>query len=317
MTRSSRLARNGFVAAVALLVTCAPRPALGQPVVDPTKAEFSPSIDHGTTLADGTPVLDHYELELYLSGGTQPFQKLSLGKPAPELDGTIRVGLTGLPIAWPVAGATYVAAIAAVGAGGIARSGFTNTFVFSTACSFAVSPASQNVSAAGGTHSVTVTAGAGCGWTAASNAAWITVIAGSSGTGNGTVSYSVAANTSATARTGTLTVTGRTVTVTQAGACSVTVSPTSQTATAKGGPYSVTVTTGTGCGWSATSNDAWITVAVGSTGTGSGGVTYTVADNRSSTTFRTGTLTVAGQTVTVMQKAPSAPRPPRSLIIVK
>ena len=42
--------------------------------------------------------------------------------------------------------------------------------------------------------SVTVTAGAGCAWTATSNAAWISITAGGSGTGNGTVSYSVAAN---------------------------------------------------------------------------------------------------------------------------
>ena len=84
-------------------------------------------------------------------------------------------------------------------------------------CSFSISPTSASVAAAGGTGTVSVTASAGCSWTAASNAAFITVTGGASGTGSGTVSYSVAANTATTSRTGTLTIAGQTFTVTQAG----------------------------------------------------------------------------------------------------
>jgi hypothetical protein len=62
-----------------------------------------------------------------------------------------------------------------------------------------------------------VTTAAGCAWTAASNASWLTVTSGASGSGNGTVSYSVAVNTSTSARNGTLTVAGQPVTVSQAG----------------------------------------------------------------------------------------------------
>lgn len=62
-----------------------------------------------------------------------------------------------------------------------------------------------------------MTAGAGCAWTAASNASFITVTGGASGSGNGTVSYSVAANTGTASRNGTLTIAGQTFTVTQAG----------------------------------------------------------------------------------------------------
>ena len=36
-----------------------------------------------------------------------------------------------------------------------------------------------------------MTAGAGCAWTATSNASWITINSGSSGTGNGSVGYTV------------------------------------------------------------------------------------------------------------------------------
>ena len=45
---------------------------------------------------------------------------------------------------------------------------------------------------------------------------------------------------------------------------------------------------------------AWITVTSGSSGTGNGTVSYTVAAN-TSTTSRTGTLTIAGLTATVTQ----------------
>ncbi|HEX8635567.1 MAG TPA: M36 family metallopeptidase [Pyrinomonadaceae bacterium] len=84
-------------------------------------------------------------------------------------------------------------------------------------CSFSISPTSASQPAAGGTGSVSVTAGAGCNWSAVSNATFITITAGASGTGSGTVSYSVAGNTSTASRTGTLTIAGQTFTVTQAG----------------------------------------------------------------------------------------------------
>ena len=84
-------------------------------------------------------------------------------------------------------------------------------------CSFSISPTSASVAAGGATGSVSVTAGAGCNWTAMSNAAFITITAGASGTGSGTVSYSVASNASTASRTGTLTIAGQTFTVTQAG----------------------------------------------------------------------------------------------------
>ncbi len=84
-------------------------------------------------------------------------------------------------------------------------------------CSYSINPTSASQPAAGGTGSVTVTAGVGCAWTAVSNATFITVTSGSSGSGNGTVNYSVAAN-SGSSRTGTMTIAGQTFTVTQAAA---------------------------------------------------------------------------------------------------
>ncbi len=88
------------------------------------------------------------------------------------------------------------------------------TWTVPAPCTYSISPSSQSFTSSGGSGTVSVTAGAGCSWTAVSNAGWITVTAGASGSGNGTVSYSVTANAGA-ARSGTITIAGQTFTVTQ------------------------------------------------------------------------------------------------------
>jgi len=86
-----------------------------------------------------------------------------------------------------------------------------------SACAYSLPSSSRSFRSSARTGSVSITAGDGCSWTAASNAGWITVISGSSGSGNGTTSYSVSANSSSSSRTGTLTIAGQTFTVNQAG----------------------------------------------------------------------------------------------------
>jgi len=168
-------------------------------------------------------------------------------------------------------------------------------------CSYSISPTQQSFPASGGTGSVSVTAGAGCGWTASSNVAWVTVTSGASGTGNGTVGYSVAGNTSLS-RTGTMTIAGQTFTVTQATpGCSYTISPTQHSFAATGGTGSVNVTANTGCGWTASSNAAWVTITGGTSGSGNGAVNYSVAANAGAA--RAATLTIAGQAFAVSQDA--------------
>lgn len=54
-----------------------------------------------------------------------------------------------------------------------------------------------------------------------------------------------------------------------------------------------------GCDWTAVSNDAWITVTSGASGSGAGTVGYDVAENLGAA--RVGTITVAGYTHTVYQ----------------
>ncbi|MGH9838881.1 MAG: S8 family serine peptidase [Blastocatellia bacterium] len=162
-----------------------------------------------------------------------------------------------------------------------------------------ISPTSQNFVSGGGTGAVNVTAPAGVGWQTFVNDSWITVTSGGSGTGNGTVNYSVAAN-SGSARTGTMIIAGRIFTVTQdAPSCTYSISPASANYTSAGGAGSASVTAGAGCAWTAASNDAWITITSGASGTGNGTVNYSVAANSGSA--RTGTMTIAGLTFTVTQ----------------
>ena len=184
---------------------------------------------------------------------------------------------------------------------------FVNLTIFgNTGCQYAISPTSQTVNASGGNGSVNVTAPGGCAWTAASNDAWITITSGASGNGNGTLNFSVAANPGSQ-RTGTITIAGETFTVTQPGGsnCTFNVAPTSQSFGASGGTGSIGVTTQSGCNWAAVSNAAWITITAGASGTSNGQVSYVVAANNSPNP-RTGTMTVAGQTVTITQSGGSS-----------
>ena len=162
-------------------------------------------------------------------------------------------------------------------------------------CTNSINPTSQQFTAGGGNITVNVANPAGCTWTASSNASWITVTSGSSGSGNGTVALSVQANTGS-ARTGTVTIAGQTFTVNQASGCAYSLSATSVDINANGGQVSVNVTAETGCNWTAVSNVSWI--LAGSTGTGNGTANFIVEKTSSP---RSGTLTIAGQTFTVTQ----------------
>jgi probable HAF family extracellular repeat protein len=83
--------------------------------------------------------------------------------------------------------------------------------------------------------------------------------------------------------------------------CTFTISPAAKTYIAAGGSGSVTVTAASGaCKRTAASNVAWITIKSGASGTGSGTVTYSVAEH-TGTTSRTGTITIGGKIVTITQ----------------
>lgn len=183
--------------------------------------------------------------------------------------------------------------------GTIVVGGQTFTIAQEGGCKAAVAPDTIAEPASGGTQNVAVTVDAGCTWSAASSASWITIpMESASGVGNGTVPLEIQAN-AGPARTGAATVAGRTVTVNQ-DACTIALAANAQAATAAGGPGSVAVTALDGCPWTATSNNMeWLHVTTGA-GAGSGTVQFSV-DMNATGAQRTGTLTIGGQTFTVIQ----------------
>lgn len=300
----------------AIVLALAPATARAQSVVNPIALEFMASADHDAT-ENGSARVSRYDLQFYQVGAAEPFQVNPLGKPAPA-NGVIRLQLSSAG-AMPAPGMTYQARVVAVGPGGAAASPLSNTFAFAVTqtCSYALTPGAQTVAASGGGASVSVTAPAACSWNATSSAGWLTITSGGSGSGNGTITLSAAANTQSASRRATISVAGQSVVVDQSGgACAFTITPTAISAHGAATSGTISVSAEAGCSWTAQSHDAWISITSGASGAGDGAVGYAVAENDGDRE-RTGTLTVAGQTVGVRQSALPAPPPPVGFRIVR
>ena len=187
--------------------------------------------------------------------------------------------------------------------GGIGLAGLTFGVTQAAASAvFSLNPTSANFGSSGGSGTAALTASpANASWTASSNASWINITSGTSGAGSKVLSYSVAANSGA-ARTGTMTIAGLTFTVTQSGAtaCSYQISIGPVSSTPQGFTGSIAVIAGTGCQWTATSSASWLSITSGSSGSGSGTVTYLALPNHTGST-RVGTMIVAGHTITLTE----------------
>jgi uncharacterized protein (TIGR03437 family) len=163
-------------------------------------------------------------------------------------------------------------------------------------CPTSISPVETDVPAAGVTGTITVTAEAGCSWSATTSVTWIT-LAGSSGSGSGAVRYTVAANTEPQARTSGISIGAKRFNVRQAAAaCNFVIAPEQANVAASGGRGRVMVTAASGCTWSASSNVSWLSVEI----SGTSFADYVAAPNPGPET-RTGTLLIAGRTFTVTQ----------------
>ena len=86
------------------------------------------------------------------------------------------------------------------------------------------------------------------------------------------------------------------------GYCTYKISPTIAVFSSSGGTGTVSVVSSMDCGWTAVSNSNWITITSGDSGTGSGMVYYSVPEY-SGTSSRSGTMTIAGETVEVSQNS--------------
>jgi hypothetical protein len=86
----------------------------------------------------------------------------------------------------------------------------------------------------------------------------------------------------------------------EAATCTYTISPTNQSFSSYGDTDSISVTTQSGCSWTATKSLDWVSITSGSSGTGSGTVTYSVSAN-STGQPRKGTITIGNQNFTIRQ----------------
>jgi len=166
----------------------------------------------------------------------------------------------------------------------------------------ALVPASADYPVEGGNGSFSITLNdETCTWTAVSDVPWITVDT-PSGDGSAAIAYTVAENGGITQREGTITVLGESHTVVQAaGECMATsVDPETASFSIAGGDglFGVTLNDES-CEWTAVSDAEWL-VVLDPSGTGSGSIGYTVAENDSGSQ-RVGTIAVAGLVHTVNQ----------------
>ncbi len=167
------------------------------------------------------------------------------------------------------------------------------------------------VGAASGAGGVSVTAPpAGAPWYATSSASWLTLGAGS-GVGPATLSYSYSLNPNLASRSAVIVVNGAQHSVIQAGAAvqfsagSAIAGPSAGT-----GTFSMTVTPA--APWAATSSDSWLTVTP-SSGTGSAAIGYSYSVN-TGTRGRMATITLLGQSFTVIQRAGNGAFTPQGAI---
>ncbi|HEV7922140.1 MAG TPA: N,N-dimethylformamidase beta subunit family domain-containing protein [Thermoanaerobaculia bacterium] len=186
-----------------------------------------------------------------------------------------------------------------VGTVSVAQQTFTVTQL--NGCAYSIDPLSATFAPPGGNGSFTMATGSSqCPWSASSNASWLTLTSPASGSGSLTVTYTVPVN-EGPARDGKITIAGKDHLVHQDSGCVYAVSPQTATFARDGGPGTVDVTTNALCSWTATSNAPWLVITSGGGGaTGTARISYEVQPNDTGQQ-RSGTMTIAGQTVTITQ----------------
>ena len=170
-------------------------------------------------------------------------------------------------------------------------------------CNYTLNPVNLSFGDAGQSQPARIIAPAGCGWSATSDATWLSV-GTAAGSGNATLAVTAQANTGAQQRTGLLTAGGAQLLVVQAGAsppntanaCSnlaVQGSPDPTPAVGLSGATSVPVLADGQCIWSARIQAPanWITLTAGGAGNGNGTLSYIAQPNLDAAT-RSATITV-------------------------
>ncbi len=178
-------------------------------------------------------------------------------------------------------------------------------------CRFTLSDARTDVGASGGEVGLSVTTGDACTWRPFTTVPWISVPTASR-TGSAALTFDIAPNAGA-AREGSVTIGDQSFSVVQGAVgsttvpCTPLVQPTAIDVAAAAASDSVRLDVGATCEWSAASAATWLTLTSPPAGRGSTTIRFSIAQNAGAA--RSGTLTIAGQVVTVRQTATAAPPP--------
>jgi uncharacterized protein (TIGR03437 family) len=168
-------------------------------------------------------------------------------------------------------------------------------------CTMTLQPAAATIGPQGASSSFGVQTA--CSWTASTTTPWITVPTSATGTGNGTVPYSANPNGCVDPLIGTITVTSQPAqifTLTENGSPSnLMISPGTISVVEAGVSGRFNVITGVGCNWTSFSDVGWLHITTSSTGTGNGGIGYTVDANTGP--LRSGNIHVGAQNFAVIQ----------------
>lgn len=184
-------------------------------------------------------------------------------------------------------------------------------------CQYSVTPVEVTPCMSATQLTATLTAQAGCPWTASGDSSWITLTSPASGSGSATITFGVGDNWDAP-RTGALLIrwptatAGQNVRVAQAG-CYYGVSKASFSFAAAGGADTFDVTQQSdpqtcggplqnACVWTAQSDASWIQVTTTMPRTGDNPVHFTISANATGSS-RTGTIRVRDKVVQITQSA--------------
>ncbi len=185
--------------------------------------------------------------------------------------------------------------------GSVSIAGWNVTVTQSAAaCTFWLDARTAEMPAVGGSGSVgVIRSRPECSYSVVEGPSWITL---TSPPDTNTVTYTVAPNSSTQARSGSLLIGGQAHRVIQSGvSCSFSVSNNNALFGSGGGTGSISIeANASACPWTASSNSSWLTITSQASGSGSYALQFSAGANPVSTA-RQGTLTVAGQTVTVNQ----------------
>ena len=181
-------------------------------------------------------------------------------------------------------------------------------------CQYSLSNTGTSIPNSGGIGRISVSTTPGCSWKAeSSDPFWLSILTGAIGGGSDVVSWSASANVAPVTRMASITVSGllsgmNFVQVTnfiQDAACSFTLSAASAIPAA-GGAGSISLTASApSCAWTAVSDSLWLTVGTGSS-MGNGVINFIASANPSSSS-RSGSIAVGGQSVQVTQAGVTTP----------